>query len=922
MHYETITGFCLKGEDFMKVKIFTRILSVTIIITLGISNIAFAASDNVESETEETAFITELNDEEDNAVTEETENINTPSDPKEKSDKIKSSAESENEVSSSTDNMPSQAEQSAQVGDTFNSTFGIYQILTIGEKPTAMLVDKAQRDPNGNFIYGDTTKPWTVKYLNVEYAVTEIGSNCKLTGIPGTITIPEGVTYIHNGAFSKASAKRIDLPASLMHFDEDATCYNLELVTVAQESQYYKVVDGALLTNDGTKLILYPAMHQNDSYTSPESVLSVEEDAFYNNAYLKTITLTNVNTIKDYAFYEMKNIETIKYPKTLTNLSPKYVTFNCFTLKQIIVEDGNPILYDENGILFYRNENEHMLVLYPASYPLKEYSIPYGIKSVCSFAFNGITQTQIIKIPATVNRIYSYAFEETQIPIEFILHFSSPLELSQSAFDRLARGSKLYVESETIKNGFLKDFLTTNINENGGTQIDTETPIIIDYEKAVSRIDNWYVNKGKKYYYDINGNLTVGLHQIDQNTYLFGKDHIMKTGFQEIDGETYYFSTKTGRMMTEYGFITIDNKLYFIKTDHTIYKEASLNYNNMIYYFNTITGEMICNSLNHTFGSWMETLPASCTKEGSRSHSCIKCCYLETQPIEKSQHQFDGWNILTPPTCSLQGIKTLTCVLCKTIKQEIIPTSSHNPGKWIINWQATCQVNGKKELHCILCGQIIQETEMQRLPHKYGYWNIHQQATYTHTGRKTRSCSICGKADLVIIPKLSRKSISKAVTSTIKQKTYNGKPQKPSIKLILNNKLLKKNKDYSLLYKNNKKPGKATITIKGKRNYYGTKNLYFFIAPKAPIIHSFNNSHKRTLTIRIRKTIYASGYQLKYSTSKSFKSFKVTNFSGSSKTLRNLSSNKTYYMKIRSFKKLGNKKVVGPYSKTLKILIK
>lgn len=309
--------FLFEGEDFMKVKIFTRILSVTIIITLGISNIAFAASDNVESETEETAFITELNDEEDNAVTEETENINTPFDPKEKSDKIKSSAESENEVSSSTDNMPSQAEQSAQVGDTFNSTFGIYQILTIGEKPTAMLVDKAQRDPNGNFIYGDTTKPWTVKYLNVEYAVTEIGSNCKLTGIPGTITIPEGVTYIHNGAFSKASAKRIDLPASLMHFDEDATCYNLELVTVAQGSQYYKVVDGALLTNDGTKLILYPAMHQNDSYTSPESVLSVEEDAFYNNAYLKTITLTNVNTIKDYAFYEMKNIETIKYPKRL-----------------------------------------------------------------------------------------------------------------------------------------------------------------------------------------------------------------------------------------------------------------------------------------------------------------------------------------------------------------------------------------------------------------------------------------------------------------------------------------------------------------------------------------------------------------------------------------------------------------------------
>lgn len=836
------------------------------------------------------------------------------------SDQAGSLENKEDQIQVVNDNLMSQTEQPAQVGDTFNTPFGIYQILTTGENPTAMLIDKAQRDPNGNFFYGDPSKPWTAAYKNVNYAVTEIGSNCKLSGISETISIPEGVTYIHNGTFSKATAKRIDLPASLVHFDEDATLRRLELITVAEESQFYKVVDGALLTKDGTKLILYPAMYQNDSYTSPESVLSVEEDAFYQNAYLKTITLTKVETIKDYAFYEMHNIETIMYPKTLTNLSLKFVNFNCFTLREIIVEEGNPILYDENGILFFKDGNEYMLVLYPASYPMDEYCIPYGVKSICNFAFNGIMQTKIINIPATVNSIYSYAFEETQIPIEFILHFSSPLELSQSAFDRLARGSKLYVENETIKNGFLEDFLTTYINEQGGTQIDTETPVIVDYEKAVSRIENWYLSNNNKYYYDKNGNLAVGLQQINQYTYFFGNDHIMKTKFQDVDGKTYYFSADTGKMLTNDGLVTIDNKLYYFKNDHSLYKESILNDNNKIYYLNTETGEIICDSISHSFGPWEEMISATCTKEGSQSHTCLKCSHTESQNIAKTQHQFDNWVILTAPTCTSQGRKIHTCRLCHTSEPQIMPVSSHHPGKWTIITQPTCLAGGRKVLNCTLCSKIIQGTDIQPLLHKYGDWNIQRKATYERSGSKTRTCTICGTSDLVIIPKLLRKNIAKAVAYSIKQRTYNGKSQKPSIRLILNNKLLKMNTDYSLSFKNNKNPGKAMIIIKGKKNYCGTKKLSFYIAPKSPIILRLQSSKKRTLSVKIKKSNYSNGCQIIYSPSKFFKKFKTAYFSGTTKTIDKLFSKKNYYIKIRSYKKIGNKKIYGPYSKTTKVI--
>ena len=52
--------------------------------------------------------------------------------------------------------------------------------------------------------------------------------------------------------------------------------------------------------------------------------------------------------------------------------------------------------------------------------------------------------------------------------------------------------------------------------------------------------------------------------------------------------------------------------------------------------------------------------------------------------------------------------------------------------------------------------------------------------------------------------------------------TYNGKAQKPSVTVKLGSDKLKKDTDYTLSYKNNKKAGKASIEIKGIGNYSGT----------------------------------------------------------------------------------------------------
>lgn len=819
--------------------------------------------------------------------------------------------------SSASIHSTSESENTAQVGDIFSNKFGKYKILTVGDTPTAAIIGDPYTDVFGNFTYGYPDKPWTAEYKNVEYAVTEI--DCYITGT-GSAKIPEGVVYIHNGCFSKSYIKDIELPSTLVHFDEDHTFFDLKSISVAEANENYKIEEGALLSKDGSKLILYPAQYPGESYSAPESVKSVEEDAFFNNAHLKTLSFPRIETVKAYAFYNMKSIEVINYPKTLASYSTMCVIYQCTTLKKINVEEGNPILIDENGVLYNKTDTDYMLLSYPAAYPTDTYIIPYGVKSICQYAFSGTSSTNEVYIPATVQQIYSDAFHETHIPMEFILQFNSRRNLSQSSFDRLARGSKLYVESEAIKSFLPEDMITTRVDESGGTQIDKDTPIIIDYEKAVSRIENWYVHDGKKYYYDREGNLVEGLHEISGSTYFFGKNHEMQTGFQDADGKTFYFVPEDGKMLRNYGISFINDKKYYFNSDYSIYKEAELNFDNRIYYLDTNTGEIICDSLSHSYGPWQETVAATCTDDGSHSHSCIKCSRTETLAVPKLQHQFGDWKITATPTCVSSGKKIHTCSLCQMSEEQTIP-AAHVPGNWSITKQPTCRSNGTKTLKCTICGEVLQTANIQQTAHNYGNWKIQQPATYDRRGIKERTCSVCGTTDQVLMPRLLRTNISKVSISAVKQKIYNGKSQRPSIRLKINGQTLKKNKDYTISYKNNKSPGKATIRLTGKGAFYGSQNLYFYIAPKAPVIRRID-SRKKAFSIQIKKASGSTGSQLLYSTSKSFKNRKYVSFSGSSKTIGKLKSKKTYYVKIRSYKKVVTKKIYGPYGRVQKVKIK
>lgn len=72
-------------------------------------------------------------------------------------------------------------------------------------------------------------------------------------------------------------------------------------------------------------------------------------------------------------------------------------------------------------------------------------------------------------------------------------------------------------------------------------------------------------------------------------------------------------------------------------------------------------------------------------------------------------------------------------------------------------------------------------------------------------------------------------SLKKAVAAKLSTQYYYGKAVKPKVKITYQGKVLKKDRDYKLSYKNNKKAGTGKIIITGKGNYTGTKTVTFKI---------------------------------------------------------------------------------------------
>lgn len=213
-----------------------------------------------------------------------------------------------------------------------------------------------------------------------------------------TITIPEGVEAIGINAFTQcASLERISLPNSVSRIGDYAfnNCQRLkevelpkglismgknifeesgdiESISVDEDNEQYKSIDGSLYTKDGKVLIKYAG--SKSKFVVPNGVTVIGSHAFaYCNSLESVIISRGVLEIGESAFSDCSGLESVTFNDDLKSIEYR-AFYNCYNLKNV--------------------------------------TIPECVSSIGEYAFCSCEALESIVIPKSVTAIGENAFED------------------------------------------------------------------------------------------------------------------------------------------------------------------------------------------------------------------------------------------------------------------------------------------------------------------------------------------------------------------------------------------------------------------------------------------------------------------------------------------------------------------------------
>ena len=199
----------------------------------------------------------------------------------------------------------------------------------------------------------------------------------------------------------------------------------------------------------------------------------------------------------------------------------------------------------------------------------------------------------------------------------------------------------------------------------------------------------------------------------------------------------------------------------------------------------------------------------------------------------------------------------------------------------------------------------------------------------TPTGYKVTIGSISSKGTIAIkntYTKFTKKLTVKISTTKV---TYNGKTRKPAVKSVYYGKTKLSSRYYTVSFKNNKNPGIGSVIVKGKGKYAKyAGSATFSILPKAPTGLTAKSTAKKQATVTWKGSTGATGYQIMISQKSDFRkgttrTFTIRDSKRRSGVPKPMTSGRTYYIRIRSYKTTSDGKTVySAWSKSTKTKIK
>ena len=257
--------------------------------------------------------------------------------------------------------------------------------------------------------------------------VTAIGDNAfrNCTKLE-TVTIPEGITTLGRFVFRNCTKlKSVSLPDSLVSIGEPlfCACWNLESVEISPDHPVFEKVNDALVRKSDRTLLFSTNVNQT-ACEIPEGVKKIADEAYSNCKMLRVTIPDSVEMIGGCAFNECRSLQEIVIPEGVMEIgsqafmdcsSLKSVTIpasariiwdavfsGCSKLKTINVSPDNPV-YEARDLLLINKRTRSIVSASGAL--LQSFTIPDGIRSIGSVAFQGCSGLREIIIPESVTEI-------------------------------------------------------------------------------------------------------------------------------------------------------------------------------------------------------------------------------------------------------------------------------------------------------------------------------------------------------------------------------------------------------------------------------------------------------------------------------------------------------------------------------------
>lgn len=713
------------------------------------------------------------------------------------------------------------------------------------------------------------------------YAANDPGAG---SGHRNSVVIIDGERYLVDCGYTGNAPRHYEL--SKMDYD-----YSYEILNDGTLRLYQyegtdtnivvpDTIDGRKVTVLGNSTFQYCTQASDiESVTLPDSLTTIEKNAFYNCEKLKSVTIPqNVSSIGLAAFVE--------------GLSESSLT-------EIKVDPENPYFSEKDGVVFSKDGTK--LIVFPSGRS-GDYQIPDGTVSVGDYAFYYCVNVSSITIPGSVRSLGEGAFGNCSSLTKTVLNEGLE-EIGEYAFQS-SSGIRDIIIPASVK----------SVGKNG-LRLSSECRIRVlstDTIWADDAFRDSALIAGKK-------DSTLQKYAEDRG-YMFvelsadNRIPLQNEWFEQITPE-YEYNGKSHEPEIESSESAPELEQ---GSDYEVTYENNINAGTATV---KITGkDIFCGTVERSF-------------KITPDENGMYVCYFAENNETYLETTFKGKKV--EPEVVIDG-------LVQGKDYTVTYVNNEKPGEARAELTGIGNYKGSETLYFTIYGklpaadpiadqtytgnEITPDIVIPGLKAGEDYYMYYEDNQYPGVATVTIYGTGYYKGTATIHFKIIKKT--EKFVSNVKLNrtsyTYTGKTIRPSVTVTVNGKKIGASA-YKLYYKNNKNSGIGTVQVRGTGKYSRiNKTITFKILPPKTLLTGLKKAN-RSFIASWKKNIQATGYQIQYAADSRFtkerKTVTVGKQSATRYKISGLKNKKTYYVRIRSYKRVGKKILYSSWSTVKKIRV-